>query len=575
MRVALYARYSFDNQRDASIEDQLRICRARAEKEGWTVVDSYTDRAISGSSLLRPGVQELITDGLKRRFDVILTESLDRLSRDQEDIAGLYKRMRFAGVSIVTLSEGEVSELHIGLKGTMGALYIKDLADKTRRGLRGRIEDGKSGGGLSYGYDVVRQFDQAGEASRGERAVNEAEANVVRRIFTDYLEGKSSRAIAMTLNSEGVPGPQGSEWGPSTIHGNPKRGTGILNNELYIGKLVWNRLRYIKDPDTGKRVSRPNPESEWIIQDVPELRIVDQYIWEAARERQQKLAHDPSSDTSANFLCDRRRPKHLFTGLIKCGCCGGGYSMISKHLLGCTNARNKGTCNNWINIRRDTLEASVLNGLDRHLMEPELFKDFCEEFTREVNKARIAARVSIEAAETEIKKIDRELERILDLYLKEALTVEIVKERGTKLETRKKELNALLDGAEEPPALLHPNMAKIYHEQIEALHDQLHNEATRAKAAERLRSLVSRIELVPNNDELAIVLRGDLTAILSFASDQKNPNFLKETAALDALLMGNHRSLARSNAKTLHMAVQVFFGYLVAGAGFEPAAFRL
>ncbi|KEY05692.1 hypothetical protein IL59_0202220, partial [Brucella suis bv. 4 str. 40] len=208
-----------------------------------------------------------------------------------------------------------------------------------------------------------------------------------------------------------------------------------------------------------------------------------------------------------------------------------------------------------------------MNGLDRHLMEPELFKGFCEEFTREVNKARIAARVSIEAAETEIKKIDRELERILDLYLKEALTVEIVKERGTKLETRKKELNALLDGAEEPPALLHPNMAKIYHEQIEALHDQLHNEATRAKAAERLRSLVSRIELVPNNDELVIVLRGDLTAILSFASDQKNPNFLKETAALDALLMGNHRSLARSNAKTLHMAVQVFFGYLVAGAG--------
>ncbi|MGO4841616.1 recombinase family protein, partial [Rhizobiaceae sp. 2RAB30] len=124
----------------------LRICRARAEREGWQVVDSYTDRAISGASLIRPGIQELIADGLKRRFEVILTESLDRLSRDQEDIAGLYKRMRFAGVTIITLSEGEVSELHIGLKGTMGALYLKDLADKTRRGLRGRVEEGKSGG---------------------------------------------------------------------------------------------------------------------------------------------------------------------------------------------------------------------------------------------------------------------------------------------------------------------------------------------------------------------------------------------------------------------------------------------
>ncbi len=171
-------------------------------------------------------MQELIADGLKRRFDVILTESLDRLSRDQEDIAGFYKRMRFGGINIVTLSEGEVSELHIGLKGTMGALYLKDLADKTRRGLRGRIEDGKSGGGLCYGYDVVRQLDQTGAASRGERTINEAEANTVRRIFAEYLAGKSSRTIAMRLNSEGLPGPQGSEWGPSTIHGNPKRGNG-------------------------------------------------------------------------------------------------------------------------------------------------------------------------------------------------------------------------------------------------------------------------------------------------------------------------------------------------------------
>lgn len=88
MKVALYAGYSSDNQRDASIEDQLRLCRARADREGWKIVDSYTDRAISGASLLRPGVQELIADGLERRFDLVLTESLDRLSRDQEDIAG-------------------------------------------------------------------------------------------------------------------------------------------------------------------------------------------------------------------------------------------------------------------------------------------------------------------------------------------------------------------------------------------------------------------------------------------------------------------------------------------------------
>ncbi|MBT6136841.1 MAG: recombinase family protein, partial [Rhodospirillaceae bacterium] len=147
LKVALYARYSSDQQREASIEDQLRVCRIYAEKQGWSVIDSYSDRAISGASLLRPGIQELIADAGKGRFQVILAEALDRLSRDQEDIAGLYKRANFAGVKIVTLSEGDITHLHIGLKGTMNALFLQDLADKTRRGLRGRVEQGKSGGG--------------------------------------------------------------------------------------------------------------------------------------------------------------------------------------------------------------------------------------------------------------------------------------------------------------------------------------------------------------------------------------------------------------------------------------------
>ena len=159
-------------------------------------------------------------------------------------------------VKIITLAEGEVTHLHVGLKGTMNALFLKDLADKTRRGMRGRIEGGKSGGGLCYGYDVVKQFAANGEPVRGDRTINEAEAHVVRRIFNDYVGGKSSRTIAWELNNEGIAGPQGAEWGQSTIHGSPKRGVGVLNNELYVGRLVWNRLRYLKDPDTGKRVSR-------------------------------------------------------------------------------------------------------------------------------------------------------------------------------------------------------------------------------------------------------------------------------------------------------------------------------
>jgi site-specific DNA recombinase len=141
-------------------------------------------------------------------------------------------QLSFAGVRLITLSEGEVGELHVGLKGTMNALFLKDLAQKTRRVLEGRVRQGKSGGGLCFGYDVVRKFDAAGEAVRGERCINEVEAAMVRRIFEEFANGRSPRAIAQSLNKDGIPGPAGRSWGPSTTYGNWQRGTGILNNEL-------------------------------------------------------------------------------------------------------------------------------------------------------------------------------------------------------------------------------------------------------------------------------------------------------------------------------------------------------
>jgi DNA invertase Pin-like site-specific DNA recombinase len=306
VKVAIYARYSSDNQRDASIADQLRVCRAFAGRQNWATCEEYTDHAVSGATLLRAGFQALMRDALNHRFDVVLAESLDRFSRDQEDTAGLFKRLTFAGVNIVTLAEGDITHLHIGLKGTMNALFLKDLADKTRRGLRGRVELGKSGGGLCYGYKVTRATGD-GVAATGDREIVPGEAEVIRRIFRDYAAGLSPKAIAKRFNAERCMGPGGAPWNPSTVHGNPGRGTGILNNELYIGRLVWNRLRYVKDPDTGKRVSRPNPPSEWVTTAVPELRIVDDELWNEVKTRQAKMRRvasngDPKQLTAHDAL---------------------------------------------------------------------------------------------------------------------------------------------------------------------------------------------------------------------------------------------------------------------------------
>ena len=550
MKVAIYARYSTDNQRDASIADQFRVCRAHAEKQGWQVVEEYSDHAISGSSLLRPGVQALIADALEGRFKVVLAEAMDRLSRDQEDIAGLYKRMAYADVRIVTLSEGEVTHLHVGLKGTMNALFLKDLADKTRRGLRGRVEMGKSGGGNAYGYDVVKQFAPNGEPIRGDRTINPAEADVVRRIFRDYVAGKSPKRIATELNQEGIPAPTGGDWGFSTINGNAKRGTGILNNEMYVGRLVWNRQRFIKDPDTGKRQARPNPESEWIVQEVPELRILEDDLWNAAKARQAaiKLKRADDGRQTENHFRDRRRPKYIFSGLTKCACCGGGYAMISANLVGCSTARNKGTCDNRTNIRRDRLEERVLNALRHHLMDPALFKEFCDEFTREMNRLRIEGRTSLEAARSELTRIEKQIRSTVDA-IADGMYHPSMKEKMDGLETRKTELERFLADADEPPPLLHPEMAAFYRSQVAELHEALQeeSEAKRLKAAEILRSLVKEIILTPEDGELQIDVRGDLAGILRIAVKAKTPA-----------------------TKTGGSQVE-----MVAGIGFEPMTFRL
>lgn len=549
VKVALYARYSSDNQRDASIADQFRVCRLHAEKQGWAIVEEYSDHAVSGASLLRPGIQALIEDALRGRFTLVLSEAMDRLSRDQEDIAGLHKRMSYADVKIVTLSEGEITHLHVGLKGTMNALFLKDLADKTRRGLRGRVEMGKSGGGNAYGYDVVKKFSSEGDPIRGDRTINEYEAGVIRRILTDYVSGKSPKRIATELNKDGIRAPSGGDWGFSTINGNAKRGTGILNNEIYIGRLIWNRQRFLKDPDTGRRQARMNPEDEWIIHEVPELRIVDDDLWASVKERQSQLKHKRGGEpTSENHFRDRRRPKYLFSGLTKCACCGGGYTMISADLVGCATVRNKGTCDNRKNIRRDHLEARVLGALRHHLMEPALFIEFCDEFTREMNLLRMEGRAAIDAAASEVKRIDRELDRLVDVILKGGAADRINKTM-VELETRKKELEAVLANADEPPPLLHPEMAGFYRMQVEKLHSSLQDEieGKRLEATEVLRSLVDEIILTPSDDEMLIDVRGDLAGILAVSLKRKKP----ATGAGQSQFQ------------------------LVAGAGFEPATFRL
>ena len=544
MKVGIYARYSSDNQRDSSIADQFRICRTFAERQGWTIADEYSDHAVSGATLLRPGFQSLMRAALNRRFDVVLAESLDRFSRDQEDTAGLFKRLTFAGVNIVTLAEGDITHLHIGFKGTMNALFLKDLAEKTHRGLRGRIEDGKSAGGLCYGYRVVKTI-SGGSVTTGEREIEPTEAAIVERIFRDFIAGISPKQIAKNLNREGIAGPFGGAWSPSTIYGNAKRGTGILNNELYIGRLVWNRLRYVKNPDTGKRVSRMNAPSEWMTREVPALRILSDGLWTAAKARQEQTRH---AVKTAGHLGRARRPQYLFSGLTKCGVCCAGFIMAGRNRLACFGARDQGRCDNLLTIRRDEVEARVLRALQEKLLRQDLFEEFCEEFTREMNRLRMEQRATISSAKREVDRIGTRIKKLLNLMLDDELEVDEGKAEIKALDARRKELQAQLDTSDEAPPLLHPEMADLYRQKVTTLAQALEQPEARTEATEALRGLIDAIILTPSDGELRIELKGNLAAMLSAATN------------------------AKRSPETGDLSLQV---EMVAGAGFEPATFGL
>ena len=231
------------------------------------------------------------------------------------------------------------------------------------RGLEGRVRAGRSGGGLCYGYTVVRQLAANGEAETGLRQINEAEASIVRRIFAEFAAGKGPRAIARDLNSAGVPGPRGRPWGDTTIRGHSQRGTGILNNELYAGRLVWNKQRYVREPLTRKRIAQPNPRSEWIVQEVPALRIIDDNLWGRTKLRQKEIARDfCRAEAGRNRLNQTHRRQFLLSGLLVCGICGGGYTIRGQDRYACANHANRGTCANGRTISRQAIEARVLGG---------------------------------------------------------------------------------------------------------------------------------------------------------------------------------------------------------------------
>jgi DNA invertase Pin-like site-specific DNA recombinase len=398
-RCAIYARYSSDLQSPASIDDQLDLCRRAAQQREWVVVAEFHDAALSGFGVEhRPGYQQLLKAAFMMPpvFDIILVEDLSRLTRDTGELLRLNQRLRLRDIEIVGVSDGiatgrQGAKVQLTVKGLFNELYLDDLREKTHRGLAGRVARGMSAGGRIFGYRTAPVADENGDTRRHSAParfeIEPGEAAIVRRIFADHARGQSLAAVAHALNREGVPfpakdtkrGPARRGWAVSTIQV-------ILHNEKYVGVWIWNKTRYVKDPDTGRRRPVARPEVEWTRQERPDLRIIDPDLWRATQERlalvEKSFGVGPGRPPRGGAHVAYSR--HLLSGLVRCGYCGArmitqtatrrkGADVYRYGWYRCGFAKDKGpaVCTHRTGYRQDRLERALLDKF-REAMRPEI-----------------------------------------------------------------------------------------------------------------------------------------------------------------------------------------------------------
>lgn len=474
MRIAAYARYSSDQQREASLEDQLRNCRAYCARMGWPAPVVFQDAEISGSRTDRADYQRLMASAAA--FDVILVDDLTRLGRDAEELQRAVKRMGFAGVRLVGVSDGvdtgrKGHKVEVGLRGLMSELFLDDLADKTHRGLTGRALSGASAGGLPYGYRVG--------ATAGERVIDPGQAAIVRRIFAEYLSGKPARAIAAGLNLDGVPTARaGGSWAASAIHGDRKRGIGILANPIYVGQQIWNRSDWVKHPETGRRIRKERPRSEWITTEKPELAIVDRPTWEAAQAR---LARQGACKGQRGG--PGRPPKYLLSGLIRCGECGGPMVMVDAKAYGCSVAKERGTCSSRLRVPRQDAEARLVAGVQQQLLAPEALAAFRKAYTA----AAKAQQPDVRAPQQRLAAAERVRENVL-AALRAGIITPSTKTELERAEAEVAAAQAEIERARSvSPARLLPHLEQRWKEIVAALAQRVRDVP---KARDALRELI-------------------------------------------------------------------------------------
>ena len=498
-RAALYARFSTDLQRKTSIADQLMAARDRAAREGWRVTIEHADEGVSGAVpvALRSGGKALLADALARRFDVLIVEGLDRLSRDMGEQEQVVKRLEYGGIRLIGTSDGYDTQAK-GRKvmrvarGLVNELYLDDLRDKTHRGLAGQFARGLSAGGRSFGYRTV----DAGVQGGRRLVIDEAEAAHVRWIFEQAAAGHSLRAIAHQLNDRGVASARGGTWAVSALFGSASRGLGLLNNEIYIGRVIWNRRQWVKDPETGSRRYIDRPRCEWQERQAPELRIISAELWERVHGRSRR---GPAPGTG------RHRgpaPKTLFGGLLTCQACGGPMIAINRQRYGCGVHKDRGNtvCDNGASFLREVVDRRLVAELRDELLQPNALAELQAAVRSVVAAFQREAGQEQEAARKRLQQLEGEIGRLVDAVVAMGHSTAIAS-RLQVAETERAQLEATLASVQAPgPETLIDDITARYKRMIMQLQQVLNEDGDRQRTRRILAEMLGPVTLLRNRE---------------------------------------------------------------------------
>jgi DNA invertase Pin-like site-specific DNA recombinase len=541
MKPGTYARYSSDLQRQASIEDQERRCAAEIARRGWPLSVHFADSEVAGTvARARPGYQSLLAAARAREINCIVVDELSRLTRDPEELAGLRKRLKFWGCGLVALLDGVDTVNSPAAAGAIIALGAwrneaegEALAYRTRRGLEGRVRAHMHAGGAIYGYrtravhaDRPGDPPGTGEVVGYEYLIHEAEAQVIRSIFDWYAGGLSCRAIAHRLNEQGVPSPgrrwkdgrhlRGT-WCHSAIQGWADARTGLLNNQKYIGRLIWNRTHRPRDPERdGKKTLRLARADEWTVVEAPELRIVPQELWERvkARQRDRSLA--------ANGTKAVAKTVRLLSGFLRCAKCGGAFTIrgACTYRCGVRYDRGPSVCDASTSVNARRAEGAVLDFLSE-LLSTDRIVEQAMALSKQRRKVEPRPVTRRDVLLRQIAEAESEAARLVEA-LGRGLLVSQIEGRMRQIETRLAELKGQLAEAEResptPPMPIMPGAIRAAAQNlreamdagdVEILKRMVGRIVERIKVQERVRPGHKRPDVF-----LGVALKGGMEAML-------------------------------------------------------------